>query len=77
MTVYKSIDIMKFIMALFVVTIHCYIIEKIQIDFLNRICTSIIYSAVPFFIPHLHTYNLDTSNIQTKELLIKVYSLQS
>lgn len=40
---------MKFIMALFVVTIHCYIIEKIQIDFLNRICTSIIYSAVPFF----------------------------
>lgn len=40
---------MKFIMALFVVTIHCYIINEIQIDWLKRICTSIIYSAVPFF----------------------------
>lgn len=47
--VYKSIDIMKFIMALFVVTIHCYIVNEIQIDWLKRICTALIYSAVPFF----------------------------
>lgn len=47
--VYKSLDIMKFIMALFVVTIHCYIIDKIPIDCIKRICTSIIYTAVPFF----------------------------
>lgn len=47
--IYKSIDIMKFIMALFVVTIHCYIVNEIQIDWLKQICTSIIYSAVPFF----------------------------
>lgn len=48
-TVYKSIDLIKFIMALFVVTIHCNIINSIDNEFFNRICTSIIYSAVPFF----------------------------
>lgn len=47
--IYKSLDIGKFIMALFVVTIHCYITDIISIDWLRRICTSIIYSAVPFF----------------------------
>ena len=46
---YKSIDLMKFIMALFVVTIHCNIINDIETEVLNRICTAIIYSAVPFF----------------------------
>lgn len=47
--VYKSIDIIKFLMALFVVTIHCYVINNIHLDWTKRICTSIIYSAVPFF----------------------------
>jgi peptidoglycan/LPS O-acetylase OafA/YrhL len=48
-TVYKSIDLIKFIMALFVVTIHCNITNSIDNELFNRICTSIIYSAVPFF----------------------------
>jgi hypothetical protein len=40
---------MKFVMALFVVTIHCNIVNEIQINCLKLICTSIIYTAVPFF----------------------------
>lgn len=59
-TVYKSIDLIKFIMALFVVTIHCNIINNIDNKLFNHICTSIIYSAVPFFYVHLLTYYLDT-----------------
>lgn len=47
--IYRSIDITKFIMALFVVTIHSYIINDIQNEWLERVCTAIIFSAVPFF----------------------------
>lgn len=46
--IYKSLDIVKFIMALCVVTIHRHIVNEIQIDWLRRICSSVIYSVVPF-----------------------------
>lgn len=47
--VYKSIDIMKFVMALCVVTIHCATVDAIPIDILRRLGTAIIRLAVPFF----------------------------
>lgn len=47
--VLKSVDVMKFIMSLCVVTIHCYIVEKIPIKILNNFLTCIIFMAVPFF----------------------------
>lgn len=46
---YKSIDIIKFLMSIFVVTIHCSIVNHIDVDILNRIATAIIFTAVPFF----------------------------
>lgn len=71
--IYKSLDIVKFIMALFVVTIHCYIVNDIQIDWLRRICISVIYSAVPFFMSHLRIYCSDIFNIIGIISLIKMY----
>lgn len=46
---YKSIDVIKLLMSIFVVTIHCSIVNHIKYDILNRIFTAIIFTAVPFF----------------------------
>lgn len=47
--VYKSIDIMKFVMALCVVTIHCATVDAIPVDILRQLGTAVISLAVPFF----------------------------
>lgn len=46
---YKSIDLMKFMMALCVVTIHTYIVDSMEPSIFQDILYSIIRSAVPFF----------------------------
>lgn len=46
---YKSIDLMKFIMALCVVTIHTYIVDSMKSSILQDFLYSFIRSAVPFF----------------------------
>ena len=46
---YKSIDLMKFMMALCVVTIHTYIVDSMEPSIIQDILYSIIRSAVPFF----------------------------
>lgn len=46
---YKSIDLMKFVMALCVVTIHTYIVDSMEPSIFQDILYSIIRSAVPFF----------------------------
>lgn len=47
--VYKSIDIIKFVMALCVVTIHCATVDGIENYALQCIASSFIALAVPFF----------------------------
>ena len=46
---YNSIDLMKFIMALCVVTIHTYIVDSMKSSILQDFLYSFIRSAVPFF----------------------------
>ena len=46
---YKSIDLMKFMMALCVVTIHTYIVDSMESSLVQDILYSLIRSAVPFF----------------------------
>lgn len=46
---YKSIDLMKFMMALCVVTIHTYIVDSMEPSIFQDVLYSIIRSAVPFF----------------------------
>ena len=46
---YNSIDLMKFVMALCVVTIHTYIVDGMNPSFLRDILHSLIRNAVPFF----------------------------
>lgn len=46
---YKAIDVLKFFMALCVVTIHCSTVEIIPIEPIRRLGIAIIRSAVPFF----------------------------
>ena len=46
---YNSIDLMKFVMALGVVTIHTYIVDGMNPSFLRDILHSLIRNAVPFF----------------------------
>ena len=46
---YNSIDLMKFMMALCVVTIHTYIVDSMEPSIFQDILYSIIRSAVPFF----------------------------
>lgn len=75
--IYKSLDIVKFIMALFVVTIHCYIVNEIQIDCLKRISSSVIYSVVPFLCHIFVSIISGIFNIIGSKLLTKVYSNQN
>ena len=46
---YNSIDLTKFILSIFVITIHCYIVPTIQQPLLRDICMMIQYTAVPLF----------------------------
>ena len=46
---YNSIDLMKFVMALCVVTIHTYIVDSMESSLVQDILYSLIRSAVPFF----------------------------
>lgn len=46
---YNSIDLIKFIMALCVVTIHTYIVDSMESSLVQDILYSLIRSAVPFF----------------------------
>ena len=46
---YNSIDLIKFIMALCVVTIHTYIVDSMKPSQLQDTLYSLIRSAVPFF----------------------------
>lgn len=46
---YKSIDLTKFILSIFVITIHCYIVPTIQQPLLRDICMMLQYTAVPLF----------------------------
>lgn len=46
---YNSIDLTKFILSIFVITIHCYIVSTIQQPLLRDICMMIQYTAVPLF----------------------------
>ena len=46
---YNLIDLIKFIMALCVVTIHTYIVDSMESSLVQDILYSIIRSAVPFF----------------------------
>ena len=46
---YNSIDLMKFVMALCVVTIHTNIVDIMEPSLLRDILHSLIRSAVPFF----------------------------
>ena len=45
----KSLDILKYILSLFVVTIHCWICPKIEIIFIKNTLLSLISIAVPIF----------------------------
>ncbi|MCH5311284.1 MAG: hypothetical protein J1E57_04925 [Prevotella sp.] len=47
--VYNSIDLVKFIMALCVVTIHTGYVKSIEMDFVRELLIALLMSAVPFF----------------------------
>lgn len=49
MTTYNSIDLVKFVMAICVVTIHTYIVDGMQPSLASDLLHSLIRSAVPFF----------------------------
>lgn len=46
---YNSIDLMKFVMALCVVTIHTFFVENMEPSIIRDFLHSLICSAVPFF----------------------------
>lgn len=45
----QSIDLFKFIFALCVVTIHCYVVDLMEPTWIQDIVNPIILEAVPFF----------------------------
>lgn len=47
--VYKSIDIVKMVMAVLVVTIHCYVAESVDNALGWRLFSAVLGTAVPFF----------------------------